>query len=263
MSSPRKVPQVKHFLRKLIVEATVDTPLEYGLRAAYRGLSRSQNCRYDRELIEVLRRSLRKTSNCVDVGCYRGDILRQMVKFAPQGEHIAFEPVPENFQYLTRTFPSVRVLNMALSDKAGEATFNVVVGRTARSGLRKVEYPDPEQEIREVRVHVDRLDSIIPSARHIDFIKVDVEGAELRVLRGSRELIGRDRPMVVFEHGYERARYFGDRPEEVFDLLAGELGLAVSLMERWLHGAAPMVRDEFCSHVYQNQDFCFVAYPAS
>ena len=75
---------MKHFLRKLIVEATVDTPLEYGLRAVYRGLSRSQNVKYDRELIEVLRRSLRKTSNCVDVGCYRGDILRQMVKFAPR-----------------------------------------------------------------------------------------------------------------------------------------------------------------------------------
>jgi len=68
--------------------------------------------------------------------------------------------------------------------------------------------------------------------------------------------------MLVFEHGYG-ARHFGDEPEDVFDLLAGELGFAVSLMERWLQGAAPMVRDEFCWHVYQNLDFCFVAYPAN
>jgi len=252
--------RVKHFLRKLIVEATVGTPLEYGLRAAYRGLSRSQNVKYDRELIEVLRRSLRKDSNCIDVGCYRGDILRQMIKLAPQGSHLAFEPVPENFQYLTRAFPGARVLNLALSDKVGEATFNVVVGRTARSGLRKVEYPDPKQEVRQVQVHVDTLDNVVGSKR-VDFIKVDVEGAEVRVLRGGRELIRRDRPMLVFEHGHERAKYFGDKPEELFDLLAGELGLAVSLMERWLHGAAPMARDEFCGHVYQKMDFCFVAYP--
>jgi FkbM family methyltransferase len=251
---------VKHFLRKLIVGATVDTPLEYGLRAAYRGLSRSQNVKYDRELIEVLRHSLRKDSNCVDVGCYRGDILRQMLKLAPRGSHLAFEPVPENYQYLTRTFPGARVLNIALSDKVGEATFNVVVGRTARSGLRRVEYPDPKQEIREVQVHVDTLDNVVGS-KHVDFIKVDVEGAELRVLRGGRQLIGRDRPVIVFEHGDERAAFFGDKPEELFDLLAGELGLAVSLMERWLRGAPPMVRDEFCWHVYQKLDFCFVAYP--
>jgi FkbM family methyltransferase len=252
---------VKHFLRRLIVEATVDTPLEYGLRAAYRGLSRSQNVKYDRELVQVMRRSLREDSNCIDVGCYRGDLLREMVKLAPQGSHLAFEPVPENFEHLTRTFPGARVLNMALSDKVGEATFNVVVGRTARSGLRKVEYPDPRQEIREVKVHVDTLDNVV-GAKHVDFIKVDVEGAELRVLRGGREVIRRNRPMLVFEHGYG-ARHFGDEPEDVFDLLAGELGFAVSLMERWLQGAAPMVRDEFCWHVYQNLDFCFVAYPAN
>src|SRR5262245_5413963 len=253
---------VKHFLRRLIIEATVDTPLEYGLRAAYRGLSRSQNVKYDRELVQVLRRALRRDSNGVDVGCYRGDILRQMVKLAPQGNHLAFEPVPENFEHLARTFPRVRVLNMALSDQLGEATFNVVVGRTARSGLRKVEYPDPEQEVREVQVHVDTLDNVVGS-QHVDFIKIDVEGAELRVLRGGRQVIGRDRPLLVFEHGYERAKHFGDHPEDLFDLLAGELGFSVSLMERWLQRAAPMVRDEFCWHVYQNLDFCFLAYPGN
>jgi FkbM family methyltransferase len=253
---------VKHFLRKLIIEATVDTPFEYGLRAAYRGVSRSKNVKYDRELIEVLRRWLRKDSNCVDVGCYRGDILRQMIKVAPRGSHLAFEPVPENFGHLTRAFPRARVLNMALSDQVGETTFNVVVGRTARSGLRKVEYPDPKQEVRQVHVHVDTLDNVVGS-QHVDFIKIDVEGAELRVLRGGREIIARDRPLIVFEHGYERAKYFGDEPEGVFDLLAGELGYAVSLMDRWLRGAVPMVRDEFCWHVYQNLDFCFAAYHAN
>ena len=252
---------MKHSIRKFIHDAVIDTPLEYGLRAAYRNLSPSQNNKYDRELSNVLARALRNDSNCIDVGCYRGDILRQMLKFAPQGQHFAFEPVPANFEYLSRKFAQVRVLDKALSDRTGETNFQVVVSRPARSGLLRVDYPDPDQQVKEVTVTVDRLDNVIPPASRIDFVKVDVEGAELGVLRGGRELIGRNRPMIVFEHGYERARYFNDKPEELYDLLSNEFGLAVSLMKRWLHAAAPMARDEFLEHVYQKLDFCFLAYP--
>lgn len=252
---------MKHMLRRLIVQAIVNTPLEHALRAALRRISPSQNDKYDRELIKLLGLALKADSNCVDIGCYRGDILRQIIRFAPRGSHFAFEPVPENFQHLAQKFVSVRVLDIAMSDCTGEASFQHVVGRTARSGLLKVDYPDPDQEVREIKVRVDRLDNVIPKSSRIDFIKIDVEGAELRVLRGGRELISKNKPIIVFEHGHERARRYDTTPEEIYDLLTKDLGLAVSLMKRWLDKTDPMVRYEFCWRVYQELDFCFVAYP--
>lgn len=223
-------------------------------------LSPAQKDRYDRELDELMRRVLRRDCNCVDVGCYRGEVLRQILKLAPGGTHFAFEPVRENHAYLARQFPSARIFNIALSDCSGQANFQHVIDRPARSGLLKVEYPDRNQEVREISVTVDTLDAVIPMGVRIDFIKIDVEGAELAVLRGGRKLIGRYRPMVVFEHGHERAHTYGATPENIYDLLAGELGLQISLMKYWLRGHGDLSRDEFCRRVYDKLDFCFLAY---
>ena len=42
----------------------------------------------------LLAAELRSDSNCLDIGSYRGDVLREMVRRAPLGHHIAWEPLP-------------------------------------------------------------------------------------------------------------------------------------------------------------------------
>ena len=42
---------------------------------------------YDRETTVLMKRCLRKNSNCVDVGCYEGSVLREILKLAPEGVH--------------------------------------------------------------------------------------------------------------------------------------------------------------------------------
>lgn len=247
-------------LRKLALAAVWDSPFEHVLRTTLARLSLAQKDRYDRELDAVMTSALRPDSNCVDVGCYRGEVLRRILKLAPRGKHFAIEPVRENHAYLARKFPAARIFNMALSDYSGRAAFQHVVDRPARSGLLKVDYPDPRQEVREVSIDVGTLDGVIPAGVRIDFIKIDVEGAELAVLRGGRKLIRKYQPMIAFEHGYERARTYGDTPEHMYDLLAGELGLRIALMKSWLRGHGDMRRDEFLRHVYDKLDFSFLAY---
>jgi FkbM family methyltransferase len=254
---------MKRELRKLILKAVMGSPFEHMLRTAYVRLSPAKKDKYDRQLVQVMTRALSKNSNCVDVGGYRGEVLREMLRLAPGGRHFVFEPVPENFRYLAARFKTAQVLNIALADTTGETTFQQVVGRPALSGLRKVDYyPYSNQEVKEIRMKVDRLDNIVPAGTRIDFIKIDVEGAEMGVLRGSQETIKRCKPIVVFEHGARRAKAYGTTPEQIYELLTEEFGLYISVMERWLNRGGPFGKEEFCRHVYDDLEFCFIAYPS-
>lgn len=248
--------------RRLLIAAVNDTPLEHLLRSAQVRLSGSQNARYDRELEKVIRLALCPASNCVDVGVFRGEVLRQITKRAPQGKHFAFEPVLKNHAYLSRTFPQVAVLQMALSDHTGETTFQVVVGRESRSGLLRVEYPDPNQHVETIQVKVELLDNVIPTDLRIDLVKIDVEGGELGVMKGAQALILRCKPLILFEHGYERAATYGFKPEDIYDLL-DSLGMSVTLMKRWISHEPPLSRSQFCDLLYHKLEFFFLAASAT
>jgi FkbM family methyltransferase len=215
---------------------------------------------YDRETLRVMRRVLGRDSNCIDVGAYRGEILRHMLRLAPAGNVIAIEPVAANCEYLAKKYGNAVIYNVALSDEEGEADFYHVVGRPARSGLRKQNYPDPNENINVIRIPVRRLDSIIPESMQIDFIKIDVEGAELSVLRGAENLITSSKPVIVFEHAAESASQFGNTTGELFDLVVSCYGLNISSMSRWLRGHAPYSRNEFVHRACSGEEFYFIGY---
>jgi len=78
-----------------------------------------KNRQYDIQTLEVMKRILHIDSNCVDVGCHQGSILREMLHFAPKGTHFAFEPLPEMYQGLLESFgnlANIHLYDYALSD---------------------------------------------------------------------------------------------------------------------------------------------------
>jgi FkbM family methyltransferase len=184
--------------------------------------------------------TLSPDSNCIDVGAHRGDVLRDMLRLAPQGRHIAYEPIPDLAAALAKEFPSADVRNAALSDSAGETSFVHVLSNPAYSGFREREYPGHEQ-LERINVRTERLDDALPDGYVPSFIKVDVEGAELQVFRGMAETLARHRPVVFFEHGQGAADRYGTMSSEVHDLLVGQAGLRI-FDER---GGGPYARDEF------------------
>lgn len=168
--------------------------------------------------------SLAPDSNCIDVGAHHGAILRHMVEFAPQGRHIAYEPLPELAQRLQRAFPQVDVRNRALSDGPGVETFCRVKLDPARSGLHPLDHAP--NEIEELRVTVEALDSSLPADYVPALLKIDVEGAEQRVLEGAIRTIVTHKPLVVFEH-QSSSRFYGARPDDIFGLLCDRAGLRI------------------------------------
>jgi FkbM family methyltransferase len=114
---------------------------------------------------------------------------------------IAFEPNPDQAHYLRRAFGSaVRVENIALSDCDGEVELVIPLeGGEDQAGLATIAPGGlmKDTEVRRIKVPMRALDKLeLPS---IGFIKLDVEGHELAVLKGGKSLMVRDRPILLVE----------------------------------------------------------------
>ncbi len=217
---------------------------------------------YDIQTIRVMECSLASDSNCIDVGCLEGFFLREMLSFAPAGTHWGFEPLPDHYQKLLEAYPysNLRIWNMALSDTAGISPFYHVVNLAGFSSLMRPEYDLlREKVIEEISVRIDLLDNVVPKDLLIRFMKIDVEGAELKVLRGAVKTIRRSKPIIVFEHYPPFARVHGANSGEVFDFITTQCGLSVSLMRDWMRGSGQLGHADFMTEI--NRNSMFMAHP--
>lgn len=203
---------------------------------------------------------IQPSSNCIDIGCHKGEMLDLMLNYAPNGKHFAFEPIPEMYEQLKIRFNgNCEIYPLALSDKKGETTFNFVKNAPAYSGIRKRKYAVKNPDIEELKVKVDMLDNILPDNLKIDFIKIDVEGGEFNVLKGAKKVLEKSKPVVVFEFGLGASEFYGTEPGELFDFLEN-CGLGISLLKTWLNDGAPLSRNEFIETYKQNKEYYFIAH---
>lgn len=208
------------------------------LQHALQPQSIKRNRRDDENLRVLMAAVLASDSCCVDVGANIGTVLEDIVAIAPEGRHIAYEPLPELSAELDARFPSVEVRNAALSDHAGESVFQRVRRAPAQSGFRALTGED--EDIEQISVRVERLDDVLPDGFVPTLIKIDVEGAEEQVLRGALDTIRRHRPVIAFEHGNGAAAY-GTRPDDIFGLLCDVAGLRIFDMD----GVGPYSLERF------------------
>ena len=224
----------------------------------------SQNHRYDLQTKKILRRYLKADSNCIDVGCHKGEILDLMLTASPKGQHQGFEPIPAMAVALRQNFakhPNCTIQSLALGNEKGSADFNHVVSNPSYSGLKKRAY-DREGEVDEIiTVQVERLDDVLPPDHRVDLIKIDVEGGELGVLQGATRILSTYKPLVIFEHGLGASDFYGSTPTQVHGVLA-KAGLRVSLLKDYLAGRPPMTEQEFVRQFEERLNYYFVASPA-
>lgn len=189
-----------------------------------------QNRRDDYHLKLLLRFGLRADSNCLEVGANRGIFLRDMQRVAPDGHHIAYEPIPQMSEKLARDFPTIEVRQRALSNVDGQTEFIHVLdaGYQGLSGLAEHLPGTRPAGVRTeaITVTTERLDAHCPAGWLPDFVKIDVEGAELQVLEGAVDTLRKAKPVVAFEHGLGSGT-----SEDLFNLLCRDVGLRLFNME--------------------------------
>jgi hypothetical protein len=108
-------------------------------------------------------------------------------------------------------------------------------------------------ESRRIQVDVARLDDVLDESSRPRLIKVDVEGAELAVLRGAAETIGRARPLVVFEH----VLVDPIESERLWRLLCDDIGYRVFDID----GNGPLCLADFLRRLETREIWNWVAHP--
>ena len=252
--------KAKREATKLAKKLIVGTALENPVKALYDTLSGHQPDKISTEILEVIKQSIGPASNCVDIGCHKGLFLRHIARLSPKGFHFAFEPIPRLYRNLEREFSSehIRIFPYALSSSAGVAKFHFNQDNPAFSGLRRRLYPSDDDRVTILEVEMRTLDSVIPSGVSIDLIKLDVEGAEWDVLRGSSQTIERAHPTIVFEFGTGSSEYYGTTPDDIYAFLTHH-GYRLFTLSGFLSRDQRLSRDDFKTMYFENTYYDFVA----
>jgi FkbM family methyltransferase len=223
----------------------------------------SKNHGYDILTKKILVKYCVVGSNCIDVGCHKGEILDIFLQIAPKGEHYAFEPIPSLFENLVKKyahFKNCHIYNYAISNSDEQTSFNHVISNPAYSGIKKRTYDRKEEKDETITVTKKRLDDIIPQDLKIDFIKIDVEGGDLDVMLGAKNLIKRNKTLIVFEFGVGGSDIYGASPEALYDF-AKETGYKISLLDSFLKHKEALTLNEFNEQFHKKTNYYFIAHP--
>jgi FkbM family methyltransferase len=135
-----------------------------------------------------------------DIGANVGYYTLLASVLAGESGHVyAFEPVPRNLRYLRRhialnQLSNVTVMDSAVSDVTGRSRFSV-------SGSSAIGSLSEQGEIEVATLALDDLDAA-QGVRAKSHLKIDVEGAELKVLRGAEAFLKTWRPSILLAtHG--------------------------------------------------------------
>jgi FkbM family methyltransferase len=174
------------------------------------------------DIQHVCTRLVREGMIVMDVGANIGFLTRQFCRqVGPRGRVFAFEPDPLNFQYLefnTRSCMNLERVHCAISDNHEPALLHLnSFSGTGNSLLNKT------YSTQSISVPCISLDEFLNKNGNpaVNLIKIDVEGAELNVLRGMRQTMSRLPGLImIIEYCPKNLNGSGVEPRAVYDEIA-------------------------------------------
>lgn len=163
---------------------------------------------YSVSLRRLMDRLLKPDWTVLDIGANIGELTLYAAKRVPQGRVHAFEPIPDRLAVLRANVAANPFANIAIHPVAlgeAEATLTLYLNRAVKQGVVNAGSaslkPAGEGAAEAVEVAVRAADEVLAEAgtTRVDFIKMDIEGAEPYALRGLSRTLATYRPDLVFE----------------------------------------------------------------
>ena len=180
-----------------------------GLASGYRiCVSPSEHLGYlfgtnEPHLQKIIKEHVRAGDIAYDVGANIGYVSLALAKrVGISGRVIAFEPLPQNSACLRRNvqingLTNIQVLEVAASDRRGKATMRV----TENFSTASLVWHRKDPSATELKIETISIDELVESGTISAprFVKVDVEGAEDKVLLGMRHILASAMPVLFVE----------------------------------------------------------------
>jgi len=159
---------------------------------------------YERELSVLLFKAVKRGSTCLDIGGWRGFYAGVMALAGASRVYI-FEPLPANCSRIRRLIDlnpklPIELIEAAAADQKGTAEFQTMPD-SSMGKLSASSFHPRDRGTGTIEVRVATLDDLFTQGRigAPSVIKIDVEGAELLVLRGARRLLAECQPTLFLE----------------------------------------------------------------
>jgi FkbM family methyltransferase len=173
---------------------------------------------YERLLRQCYTRFLEPGNVVLDVGSHSGLHFAHFIELVgPTGRVIGFEPIRSLAEELGAKYaslPNAEVRPIALSDSTGRKDFFYLAGDAEQSGFK---IRDAASQHSTTSVQTDTLDHQAAALPRLDYIKIDIEGAEIDCLRGATGTVKRHRPLISVEYGHPTYSLFGNTAMSLYE----------------------------------------------
>jgi FkbM family methyltransferase len=199
---------------------------------------------------EFVKNEVKKNDIVIDIGAnigYYSLILAKIV--GDKGKVFAFEPAPDNYSLLKKNieinnYKNVVLENLAISDKNGSIELYL---SQESMGWHRI-YPSKYCGENHVKVKMVTLDDYFKENTlrdKISFVKMDVEGAELGILRGMTSILENNKKLtLLLEFVPHYIREFGSDPKELLNILKKQ-SFEISVIEEKSNEVKPVDNLDF------------------
>lgn len=166
--------------------------------------------------LKILPFILKRDSNCIDIGANYAYITERLSSLCPGGTIYSFEPIPFTYRVAEKIVKKLRLGNVKLyqlgvGKENTEMTFEVPLqdfgaysaGQAHVSGRKNEKLKEQGHyrfdKFESVRCQIIRLDDFKEIDKPIDFVKIDIEGAEFFAIEGMEALLLKFKPTIYME----------------------------------------------------------------